>query len=398
MGKSAVEYVLGVACAVAPGRVIVAADEVTEQIKDLSAAGQPAVTVLPVDVTKEGALHVVLKAAGGAETLLFVSGSLPLISAKLLRDIIEEHRNVNVPCRTTSVGAGPDAGFHTVLFVADAPLTTETPGAPPVEKLTFEDRMFSLIQYAAQKQGAVRDFVPAVPGEAADVRSPRGFAAALASIRLTIVDRLMDEGVTVIDPARTYVDAGVVVGEGTTLYPDTYLEGKTRLGKGCVIEPNVKIVDSVLADNVLVKMCTAITESSVGRGVQIGPFAHLRPKTELMDEVKIGNFVEVKKSTIGKGSKASHLSYIGDAKVGAAVNVGAGTITCNYDGVNKHLTQIGDGVFIGSDSQFVAPVVVGEYALIGAGSTITKDVPPNALAVGRARQINIPDRGVKSKK
>jgi bifunctional UDP-N-acetylglucosamine pyrophosphorylase/glucosamine-1-phosphate N-acetyltransferase len=188
------------------------------------------------------------------------------------------------------------------------------------------------------------------------------------------------------------------VGQGTTLYPDTYLEGKTEIGKNCVIEPNVKIVDSKLADEVLVKMCSVITDSIVGRRVQIGPFAHLRPKTRLEQDVKIGNFVEVKKSVIDAGSKASHLTYIGDAKIGKQVNVGAGTITCNYDGVNKHVTEIGDGVFIGSDTQFIAPVSVGEYSLIGAGSTITKDVPPNTLAVSRTKQVNLPDRGVKSRK
>ena len=145
-------------------------------------------------------------------------------------------------------------------------------------------------------------------------------------------------------------------------------------------------------------MCSVITESVIEAGAQVGPFAHLRPKTHLGRDVKIGNFVEVKKSTIGKGSKASHLSYLGDSQIGKDVNVGAGTITCNYDGINKHTTTIGDGVFIGSDTQFIAPVSVGDNALIGAGSTITKDVPPDSLAVARSKQVIIPGKGVKSRK
>ncbi len=182
------------------------------------------------------------------------------------------------------------------------------------------------------------------------------------------------------------------------LSPDTYLEGATTVGAGCVIEPTVKITNSEIGDDVTVKMCSVITESVVESGVQIGPFAHIRPKTRLGRDVKIGNFVEVKKSTIGRGSKANHLSYLGDARIGTDVNVGAGTITCNYDGIDKHVTTIGDGVFIGSDTQFIAPVSVGDNALIGAGSTITKDVPSDSLAVARSKQVTIPGKGVKSRK
>lgn len=225
------------------------------------------------------------------------------------------------------------------------------------------------------------------------IRDKKGLSQSYKGERERVVERLMEAGVTVIDPARTYVDESVTVGEGTVLYPDVYLEGATVVGKGCVIDPNVKIVDSKLGDGVKVLMCTLIIESSVGDGVKIGPFAHLRPGAQLEENSKIGNFVEIKKSRIGKGSKASHLSYIGDAEIGEGVNIGAGMITCNYDGVNKHKTIIGDNVFIGSDTQLVAPVKLGKNALVGAGSTITKDVPENALAVSRTRQTNILGKG-----
>jgi bifunctional UDP-N-acetylglucosamine pyrophosphorylase/glucosamine-1-phosphate N-acetyltransferase len=262
---------------------------------------------------------------------------------------------------------------------------------------SFADRVFRLLDREAVNGGA-RDFAGTSSSLPGDVTHPRDFAAMMRIVRVAVVERLMDGGVTIIDPERTYVDWGVTVGPGTTLFPDTYLEGVTILGKDCVIEPNVKITDSTLADAVTVKMCSVITESAVEHGAQIGPFAHLRPKTHLGKGVKIGNFVEVKKTTIGERSKASHLSYLGDAQIGKEVNVGAGTITCNYDGVDKHTTIIGDGVFIGSDTQFIAPVTVGDNSLIGAGSTITKDIPPDSLAVARSKQVTIPGRGVKSRK
>jgi bifunctional UDP-N-acetylglucosamine pyrophosphorylase/glucosamine-1-phosphate N-acetyltransferase len=218
-------------------------------------------------------------------------------------------------------------------------------------------------------------------------------AAAYRGERERVAKKLMDAGVTVIDPTATYVDDSATVGEGTILYPNTFIEGNTVIGKGCVIDPSVRIVNSRLGDDVKVLMCTLIIESTIGDGVTIGPFAHLRPGAELEEGSKVGNFVEVKKSKIGRGSKANHLSYIGDAQIGEGVNVGAGMITCNYDGVNKHRTEIGDNVFIGSDVQLVAPVKLGKNALIGAGSTITKDVPEDALAVTRARQTNLPGKG-----
>ena len=216
--------------------------------------------------------------------------------------------------------------------------------------------------------------------------------------RDAIIRRLQDEGVRFVDPERVYIQDGTSIGAGTLIYPDVYIEGEVSIGKDCVIEANVLIRDAVLADGVTVKMCCYITESAIGSRVAIGPFAHLRPGTELADGAKIGNFVETKKSKIGEGSKVNHLTYIGDSDIGKNVNVGAGTITCNYDGVNKHKTILGDGVFIGSGTQLVAPVTIGEDALIGAGSTITRDVKPNDLAVSRSRQTNYPERGFRSRK
>ena len=216
--------------------------------------------------------------------------------------------------------------------------------------------------------------------------------------REKIIGRLESEGVCFIDSERVYIQDGASIGAGTLIYPDVYIEGDVTIGTDCIIEANVMIRDAVLGDGVTVKMCCYITESRIGSRTVIGPFAHLRPGTELMEGVKIGNFVETKKSKIEEGSKVNHLTYIGDSEIGKNVNVGAGTITCNYDGVHKHKTVIGDRVFIGSDTQLVAPVTIGSDALIGAGSTITRDVDSNALAVSRTRQTNYPERGFRSRK
>lgn len=197
---------------------------------------------------------------------------------------------------------------------------------------------------------------------------------------------LMEEGVILIDPETTYVEESVKVGRDTVLYPGVVLQGKTVIGENCEIIGNSRIIDSILGNNIRVES-SVIEESILEDGVTMGPFAHIRPKSLLKEKVHIGNFVEVKKSTLEKGVKAGHLTYLGDAQVGENTNIGAGTITCNYDGVNKFKTVIGKDAFIGSDSMLVAPVNIGEKALIGAGSVITKDVPSNSLAVSRSKQI-----------
>lgn len=202
--------------------------------------------------------------------------------------------------------------------------------------------------------------------------------------------QLMDAGVMVLDPGHTYVEESVEVGSGTVIYPNVHLRGRTRVGSFVVLEPGVYVTDSTIGDSTQVRAGTYIEKSKISAKVTLGPFARLRPETEIAEEAHIGNFVELKKVKFGKRSKAGHLTYLGDADVGDDVNVGCGTITCNYAvDKKKYKTKIGDRVFIGSDSQFVAPVEVGNDAIIGSGSTITKDVPPRALGIARAKQANI---------
>ncbi|HHW06856.1 MAG TPA: bifunctional UDP-N-acetylglucosamine diphosphorylase/glucosamine-1-phosphate N-acetyltransferase GlmU [Clostridia bacterium] len=215
-------------------------------------------------------------------------------------------------------------------------------------------------------------------------------AEAESIMRQQINTRLMLAGVTMLDPVTTYIEAGVEVGPDTVIHPFTILRGKTRIGRGCTIGPQVNMLDTVVGDEVEIRY-TVTEEAQIGDQAKIGPFAYLRPGTVLGRGVKVGDFVEIKKSMIDEGSKVPHLTYIGDAVIGKSVNVGAGTITCNYDGKAKHQTVIEDGAFIGSNSNLVAPIKIGANAYVAAGSTLTADVPAESLAVARERQRNIPD-------
>jgi bifunctional UDP-N-acetylglucosamine pyrophosphorylase / glucosamine-1-phosphate N-acetyltransferase len=207
------------------------------------------------------------------------------------------------------------------------------------------------------------------------------------TMRKRINEYHMRNGVTIIDPANTYIAPDVEIGADTILYPGSVITGETVIGSDCIIGPNSEIKDCLIGNETVIRQSVA-HESKIGSFVNIGPFAHIRPSSDIHDGVKIGNFVEIKKAIFGKNSKASHLSYIGDAEVGQDVNIGCGTITVNYDGQNKFLTKIEDGVFIGCNSNLVAPVTIGKGSYVAAGSTITDDVPEDSLSIARARQVN----------
>ena len=232
-----------------------------------------------------------------------------------------------------------------------------------------------------------------MPTEVLGVNSRVDLAHAAAHARRAVNAALMASGVTLVDPATTYIESGVQVGRDTVLHPGVYLRGDTRVGSGCEIGPYSSYVDAVVGDHVVDRGYSHVEGCTIATEALIGPYSRLRPGAEIATGAHIGNFVEVKKSRIGAGSKVNHLSYIGDTELGTGVNIGAGTITCNYDGANKHKTIIGDDVFIGSDTQLVAPVTVGEGALIGAGTTVTEDIPPRALTTSRAPQKNVPEAG-----
>jgi bifunctional UDP-N-acetylglucosamine pyrophosphorylase/glucosamine-1-phosphate N-acetyltransferase len=227
------------------------------------------------------------------------------------------------------------------------------------------------------------------PGEVSGINNQQQLAAVEALYRARQVDALMNQGAKIFDPARIDIRGEIELGRDVQIDVNCVFEGTIRLGDNVRIGANCVIRNSSIGAGSEIKPMTSIDEAVIGRDVSIGPFARIRPGTECDDQVKIGNFVEIKQAQIGRGSKVSHLSYIGDTEMGSEVNIGAGTITCNYDGVNKHKTVIGDGVFIGSDTQLVAPVTVESNATIGAGSTITRNAPADKLTVSRAKQVTI---------
>ena len=228
------------------------------------------------------------------------------------------------------------------------------------------------------------------PDEVLGCNTRADLAAVDAVFRRRKRAALMDAGVTIEMPETVRVDPDVIVGADTVLEPAVHLLGKTRIGANCTIRTGSILTDAVLADNVTVKPYSVISASQLDEGAQVGPFAHLRNSARMMKDARVGNFVEVKKSTLGEGVKSMHLTYLGDARIGEGSNIGAGTITCNYDGVHKHPTTIGRRVFIGSDSALVAPIRIGDGAYVGAGSTVTENVPADALALARGRQVNKP--------
>ena len=218
---------------------------------------------------------------------------------------------------------------------------------------------------------------------------PSGFSVCVPiPVYRRAAERHMRDGVTLLDPDSIRIGPGVTIGRDTVISSNVSLEGATQIGEDCRIHSGSRVSECRIAKGVTIMDFCVLTESVLGEGATIGPFAHLRPGTRLHRGAKVGNFVETKRMELGEGSKANHLSYLGDAMIGKDVNIGAGTITCNYDGIHKHRTVIEDGVFVGSDTQFVAPVKIGARSIIGAGSTITSDVPPDSLALSRTAQIN----------
>ena len=237
--------------------------------------------------------------------------------------------------------------------------------------------------------------VPA--SEVLGINTKAELAEATRLLRNRINQQWMLRGVTMIDPLTTYIDVDVEFGSDVTIYPNNYLEGKTLIGSDVTVYPNCRITDSFVDGGCTIYENSSLESAHLEPGVKVGPFARLRPDTYLQKGVRIGNFVELKKTSMGEGSKANHLSYLGDATIGKNVNIGAGTITCNYDGKKKHPTIIEDEVFIGSDTQLIAPVKVEKGAYVAAGSSITEDVPSESLAIARGRQVNKPGWAKKTK-
>jgi len=369
-----------------------------------------------------GTGHAVLQAqrlfAGEGDTVV-LSGDTPLLRAATVRRLLTGHRRRRATVSFLTARQADPAGYGRVVrdergevlaIVEHGDADDETRRIDEVNAgvYCFENRFLARALgrlRAANRQeeyyltdviaAAVRARLAVVgvpcddPQEMLGVNDRVQLARAHAVLRDRVLERLMRSGVTVVDPASTCVEPGVRVGAESVLLPGTTLQGGASIGARCRIGPHARVRDSRVGSDTVVADCCVVEESAIGPRCRVGPFARLRPGTRLAAGVHVGNFVETKKAQLGAGAKAGHLSYLGDARIGRRVNVGAGTITCNYDGYAKHETVIGDDVFIGSDTQLVAPVRVGKGALIAAGTTVTKDVPAGALALSRAPQKNV---------
>lgn len=381
---------------------------------------------LPVEFVlqaeQRGTAHAVLQAAAALQgyegDVLVLSGDVPLLTDGLAERLMATHRKTRAAATLVSTHLPNPGGYGRVLrdrrgvFRAIVEEVEATPRERRVTEINAGIYCFRALQLfgalARVKPSAVKQelYLPEVlpllrksggkiatvlaedPQEVLGINTRAELAEASAVLRRRVLARLMDEGVTCLDPATTFVSVQATVGRDSTLYPGVHLEDHTSLGEGCTIHAGCRIRNAHLGNRVTVLDGSIILESEIADDCTIGPYAHLRPGSQLKRRAKVGNFVEIKKSVIGEGSKVPHLTYVGDATLGDRVNIGAGTITCNYDGFNKHQTVIEDGAFIGSNVSLVAPVRVGRGAIVAAGSAITQEVPPDALAFGRAQQVN----------
>jgi len=368
-----------------------------------------------------GTGHALLQAkphlAGRSGTVVLLSGDVPLLRPATLQALVRTHESRGAAATVLTARVDRPDGYGRILR-EDGRIASivEHKDATAAERAIDEinsgiyafaleplfDALASIGAANAQGEYYLPDLVRIYreqglpvetvsledPREILGVNSRRELADVTTILNATRNEELMAAGVSIVDPASAWIGPDVVVGPDTVIHQNVYLEGRTRIGAGCEIHACVRIVDSTIDDGVIVQNFCVVTESHIASGARIGPFAHIRPQSDVGEGAHVGNFTELKKTTLGKGSKANHLSYLGDATIGENVNIGAGTITCNYDGTHKHPTVIEDGAFIGSDSQLVAPVRVGKGAYVAAGSSIVEDVPAGALGIARGKQVN----------
>ena len=418
-GLPLIEHVLRIADALTPTSVVVIVGYGAEEVR-ARLAGRPGVQ-FALQEPQLGTGHALLQAEpalrGAAGTVVLLSGDVPLLRRETLQALVRRHTDSRAAATILTAMAANPAGYGRIerdegrisaivehkdaspaqreireinsgIYAFDLPPLFDALREIGSANAQGEYYLPDLVKIYRRRGLPVETVTVADEREIMGVNSRKELAQVAAALRDNRNDELMEAGVTIVDPATTYIGSDVTIGQDTVIHPGVHLEGRTSIGSGCQIYSYVRIVDSAIADEVVVNNFCVITDATVARGAQIGPFARLRPESKVGEDAHIGNFVELKKTTFGKGSKASHLAYLGDATIGEKVNVGAGTITCNYDGTAKHRTVIEDGAFIGSDSQLVAPVTVGRGAYVAAGSSITEDVPPGSLAIARGKQVN----------
>jgi bifunctional UDP-N-acetylglucosamine pyrophosphorylase/glucosamine-1-phosphate N-acetyltransferase len=427
-GRALVEQVLRACAPLGAKKTVVVVGHQAEQVM---AVVEPsgATTVLQQPQHGTGhAMQVARRAIGNAKVVVVMPGDAPLVRTETLRALVHAHRTGNAAATILTAVVSDPSGYGRVVRKSE----TQVGAIAEESQLTDEQRDINEINSSIycftleklwpaladvkpnnkHREVYLTDAIAILAGKGETVLAqiapdPREVLGCNTRADLAEVDRifrewkrnaLMAAGVSIQLPETVLIDPEVIAGEDTVIEPAVHLLGKTKIGARCVIRTGSVLTDAVLGNDVIVEPHCVIAHSRLDERVTVGPFARLRPDNHLKAGVHIGNFVELKKTTVGEGSKAGHLTYLGDAKIGAKSNIGAGTITCNYDGFHKYPTTIGNRVFIGSDTALVAPVRLGDGAYIAAGSTITDNVPAEALAIARGRQVNKPGWAAKKRR
>ena len=432
-GQAMVLYSVELGLSVAGDRVAVVVGhqaDLVRQVIDRAMSGRSGGASVALVEQREqlGTGHAVLQSRsafavgkrGAPSSYLILNGDMPLLQEATVRKLLRVHEAERATVTILTAVLEDASGYGRVVrahaaerevsrIVEDCDASAEEQAIREINVGTYVvdgEFLFSTLEklepHNAQGEYYLTDIihlaehsgrrVAAVvldnPDEGLGVNTRRQLAEAEQVVRKRVRNRWLEAGVTMIDPASTWIDATVTIGKDTVLYPNVTLEGTTVIGEDCVLRSNTRLTNCIVGNGVEILDHCLFADSHIEDDAHLGPFVHLRPGVVVRKKAKVGNFVEMKKTDLGEGSKANHLSYLGDAKIGKGVNIGAGTITCNYDGVRKFQTVIGDAVFLGSDTQLIAPVTVGAGAIIAAGTTVTEDVPADALAIARVPQVN----------
>lgn len=419
-GRPLGDYVVSAALAAGPETVLMVVGHNAASVRETLA--RPGLTFVE-QKEQRGTGHALMVARPQLEkckgsTVVVVVGDAPLLRTETLQELVASHTRARASASILTMRPASPSGYGRIIrsggrgvraiieeklcSPAQRRIREVSSGIICFSRTDLLKHLDKLSDKNAQKEYLLTDLIrifsqhrkKVVAFPVADARELVGvndrvdLAQVERVLRMQKAEALMRSGVTIVDPQSTYIDSAVAVGTDTVIEPGVSLLGNTRIGRCCTIRVHSTVTDSILGDRVLVRPNTFVTGCEIGSDVILGPFAHLRDGALIEDGARIGNFVEVKKSRVGRGTRAWHLTYLGDATLGEQVNIGAGTVTCNYDGEKKNQTEIEDGVFIGSGTMLVAPVKVGKGSYVAAGSAITADVPAESLAVGRARQVN----------
>jgi len=415
MGKPMISHVVDAAAELAPSRTVVVVGVQAGQVKEKLGGSKISFALQKRQRGTADAVKAAMPALEGfSGDLVVLYGDTPLIRAQTLKELVRTHRRRKAGLTLLTAEPDDPAGYGRIIRDGkgavirivehkDADRDQKkikeiNPGLycydlaflkkalPKVGKNNKQGEYYltDLVEIAVKNGVKIASARIGDPKEIIGINSRKDLAAAAAAMRERTNDRLMLAGVTIEDPDRTWIEPDVKIGKDSVIEPDTRIAGKTVIGTGCRVAMGSRLDNARIGKGVNIKTGSVIEDSQVGEAADIGPYARLRPGSVIGKNVRIGNFVETKKAVIGEGTKSSHLSYIGDAKIGRNVNIGCGFITCNYDGKDKWVTVIEDDVFVGSDSQTVAPVKIGKGAYIGSGTTVTRDVPAEALVLARA--------------